>query len=145
MLKVSSILTLFAFSMMAEAPKPIFQSDKGIAVDGTDVVAYFTLSVPTKGKPEFSYSWNGATWLFANADHLTKFKAEPEKYAPQYGGYCSYAVSKGKTASISPKAWTIVDGKLYLNHLFAQGPWKKDIPGLITKADQNWPAVKAGK
>lgn len=142
---VTYILPLLALSLMAEAPKPVFQDDKGVAVHGTDVVAYFTLGAPTKGSPEFSYKWNGATWYFANADHLAKFKADPEKYAPQYGGYCSYAVSKGKTASVSPKAWTIVDGKLYLNHSLAQSPWRKDIPGNIAKGNENWPKIQAGK
>ncbi len=70
------------------------------------------------------------------------FRANPEKYAPpQYGGYCAYAVSTGKTANISPEAWKIVDGRLYLNHPWAKGKWERDVPGAITKADHQWPKI----
>ena len=109
-----------------------------MAVKGTDVVAYFTDAKPVKGSPEFSYKWRGATWQFASAEHLAMFKENPEKYAPQYGGYCAYAISKNTTASITPKNWKIVDGKLYLNHTFAQGPWEKHIPENILKGNKNW-------
>ncbi len=140
--KLLSFLTLVSLSTFAADPvKPYFQGSDGVAVHGTDVVAYFTLGQPTKGSPQFAHKWKGATWHFANADHLKKFQDDPEKYAPQYGGYCSYAVSLGKTASVSPKAWKIVDGKLYLNHSLAQGKWLKDVPGHINKADGNWPSI----
>ena len=59
----------------------------GVAIDGYDVVAYFTLGEATEGDSDFSHEWNGATWRFATAEHLEAFKADPEKYAPQYGGY----------------------------------------------------------
>lgn len=143
MLKPAILTALFAWAAFAGDPvNPIYQTDKGVAVKGTDVVAYFTLGAPTPGVPAFTHEWSGAKWQFANAKHLEMFKASPAKYAPQYGGYCSYAVSIGKTASVSPKAWKIVDGKLYLNHSLAQGKWRKDIPGAIAKADQNWPKIE---
>ena len=141
MRKIFSLAMLFALALTAgDAVPPVYQDD-GAAIKGFDPVAYFTIGQPTKGDPKFSYKWMGATWHFANQQHLDLFKTNPEKYAPQYGGYCSYAVSINKTASISPKAWKIVDGKLYLNHAWAQGKWEKQIPENIQKADKNWPGI----
>ena len=125
----------------AKAVSPINTGSKGQAVKGYDTVAYFTAGEPVKGSPEFQYTWRGAKWLFSSTENLDLFKADPEKYAPQYGGYCAYAVSKGHTAGISPKAWKVVDGKLYLNHRFAKGKFNKDVKGNITRADENWPKI----
>jgi len=116
----------------------------GVAIDGTDPVAYFTQATPVQGLRKFSYDWHGATWRFASAANRDAFKADPTRYAPQYGGYCAWAVSQGYTAKIDPEAWKIVDGKLYLNYSKSvQGQWQADIPGNIAKADQNWPAIRA--
>ncbi len=94
------------------------------------------------GKSEFTHVWQGATWQFANAQNRNLFIANPEQYAPQHGGFCSWAVSQGYTAPIDPQAWKIVDGKLYLNYSKrVQRLWEKDIPGNITKANANWPGV----
>jgi YHS domain-containing protein len=113
-----------------------------LAVNGHDPVAYFTDGKPVQGKKDFEHKYNGATWRFASAESLAAFKANPEKYAPQYGGYCAWAVSQGYTASADPKNWRIVDGKLYLNYNDTiQARWEKDIPGLIAKANGNWPKV----
>lgn len=120
----------------------VFVDEDGLAILGTDPVAYFTQGSPVAGKSDFTHDWSGATWLFATAENRDLFVANPEKYAPQYGGYCAWAVSKGSTAPIDPQAWKIVDGKLYLN--FSKGVqsrWEKDIPGNIAKADSNWPSV----
>ena len=95
----------------------------GLAIRGYDPVAYHLQAQPAKGIPQISYQWRGATWLFATAENRDSFQAEPERYAPQYGGYCAYAVSKGRTASIDPEAWRVVDGKLYLN--YSRGVQKK--------------------
>jgi YHS domain-containing protein len=112
------------------------------AVGGYDPVAYFTDGKPTPGKAEFSHTWKGITWRFANAGNRDAFKAKPEAYAPQYGGYCAWAVSQGYTAKGDPNAWSIVDGKLYLNYnADVQKTWQKDASGNITKADRNWPKV----
>ncbi len=127
---------------LALAGKPPVFTESGGAIRGYDPVAYFTLGEPTEGSDRFSTSWNGATFKFSSADHLALFEAEPAKYAPQYGGYCAYAVSKGSTASTDPDAWTIVDGKLYLNYSKSvRKRWRKDIPGHIKAADNNWPRV----
>jgi YHS domain-containing protein len=113
-----------------------------IAIKGYDPVAYFTDMKPVKGSPEFEFSWKGAVWRFSNAAHLEAFRANPEKYAPRYGGYCAYAVSQNKLADIDPDAWTIYEGRLYLNlNNDVQRLWEEDKPGYIRKADQNWPAV----
>jgi len=114
----------------------------GVAIEGYDPVSYFTVGKPTKGMKEYSYDWMNATWRFASKENLELFKAEPEKYAPQYGGYCAWAVSQGKTAGIDPQAWKIVNGKLYLNYnRSVQEQWEQDIPGNIRKADENWPKL----
>ena len=115
---------------------------KGVAVGGYDPVAYFTEHKPVIGKGDILYSWKGVTWRFASEKNRDAFAANPEKYAPQYGGYCAYAVAKSGTAKGDPQAWSIVGGKLYLNLSPAvQKLWEKDIPGYIKAADKNWPGV----
>ncbi len=128
----------------AQALDPTFNTD-GLAIQGYDPVAYFTEGKPVYGKPEFTHDFAGATWQFASAANRDAFAAEPERYAPQYGGYCAWAVSQGYTASTDPSAWRIEDGKLYLNYSRSvQSRWARDIPGNITKADANWPGLKGG-
>ena len=94
------------------------------------------------GSPEFAYDWMGATWHFSTAENRDTFAADPDAYAPQYGGYCAYAISDGYTASTAPEAWKIVDGKLDLNFSRRiQRRWERDIPGRIESANANWPSV----
>jgi YHS domain-containing protein len=113
-----------------------------LAVDGYDPVAYFKTGQPAKGRPENALTWNGATWHFASPENKAAFEASPQTYAPQYGGYCAWAVSEGYTAKGDPGIWRIVDGKLYLNYnASVQRNWEKNIPGHIAKGDKNWPAV----
>jgi len=112
------------------------------AAGGYDVVAYFTQGAPAKGDKAYSTTWKGATWQFASAGNLAKFKANPAAYAPQYGGYCAWAVAQGYTAKGDPRNWKIVGGKLYLNYnADVQSKWNKDIPGFIAKGDRSWPSV----
>jgi YHS domain-containing protein len=128
----------------AGATQPVFAED-GIAVRGTDVVAYFTDARPVPGRAEFSHAWRGATWRFASAANRDLFAADPERYAPAYGGHCAWAVAQGYTAPIDPRAWRIVDGRLFLNYSASvQRDWEKDIPGHIAKADTNWPRLAGG-
>lgn len=116
------------------------------AIQGYDPVAYFKESKPVKGKKEFQHEWKGATWYFSSAQNLKDFKAAPEKYAPQYGGYCAWGMSRGYKAPTSADAWTIVDGKLYLNYdTDVRKKWDGDQKGHIKKADANWPTVKMTK
>lgn len=117
----------------------------GVAIEGYDPVAYFTQGKPVEGSSDFTHDWNGATWRFASAENRDMFIADPEKFAPQYGGYCAWAVSQGYTASIDPDAWSIVDGKLYLNYSKGvQSRWENDIAGHISSADENWPEIRSG-
>ena len=133
---------LLAMAACSSSVTPVNVTRDGLAIKGYDTVAYFSEGRPVKGKKEFQYEWNGARWRFASAEHRDLFKSNPTRYAPQYGGYCAYAVSQGKTADIDPYAWNIVNGKLYLNlNRDVQKLWSKDIPGYIRKADRNWPRI----
>lgn len=124
----------------ARKPVPELNVKGGAAVKGYDAVAYFADGKPVKGSPEFSYKWKDANWQFASAEHRAAFMKEPTKYAPKYGGYCSYAVSQGSIVDIDPNQWNIVGGKLYLNaNSFAQAIWRRDPEGHIKKGDVNWP------
>lgn len=123
------------------ATPAVYQTAQG-AIDGNDPVAYFTSGAPARGKPEFTYQWNGATWSFASAENLAAFRAAPERYAPQFGGYCAYAVANGYTAKTEPEAWHIEDGKLYLNYnLAVRERWLARKDEFIRAGTGNWPAV----
>ncbi|MFK7744472.1 MAG: YHS domain-containing (seleno)protein [Roseobacter sp.] len=125
------------------ATAPIY-SENGIAIDGTDPLSYFQDGAPAKGSKKYVHKWMGTAWRFQNEENRDTFAANPEAYAPQYGGYCAYAVSEGYTASTVPHAWKIVDGKLYLNYSRRiQRKWEKDIPGRIAAADAKWPGLIA--
>jgi YHS domain-containing protein len=121
---------------------PALDLVRGQALEGYDTVAYFDGAEAARGRSGFSYRWQGADWLFSSSEHRDAFAAAPEHYAPQYGGYCAFAVSRGTTAHGDPKVWAVVDGKLYLNNnRFAQELWNEDRPGHIAAADQNWPLM----
>jgi YHS domain-containing protein len=115
---------------------------QGVALKGYDPVAYYADGAPTAGDPAFTYQWQGATWQFSTAEHREAFKADPASYAPQFGGYCAFAVSRGTTADADPQQWAIVDGKLYVNNnAFAKKLWDQDRPGNIVAGDANWPLI----
>jgi len=115
----------------------------GVAIEGYDPVAYFTDGKPVEGRKENSYDWMGATWQFASVEHRDLFAKDPEKYAPQYGGYCAWAVAHGYTAEIDPEAWTIDDGRLFLNYnKKIQAQWLADMKKYIVDGDKNWPELK---
>lgn len=129
---------LMAFSVLATAAEPyntlkrglIRDTATGVAINGYDTVAYFTQNKPVKGSDSFTTSYEGATWKFASKEHLALFKADPTKYAPQYGGYCAYGVAQGYLVSIEPEQFSIIDGKLYLNYdAGVQKKWTKDPAG----------------
>jgi YHS domain-containing protein len=146
---LGATLAAFAAILLQTAPTPavaVEPVNTGLfgrtAIDGYDPVAYFVSGRPVKGDKAYTHEWRGALFRFANAKNLAAFQAAPEKYAPQYGGYCAWAVSQGYTAGIDPDAWKIVDGKLYLNYdRDVQKKWERDIPGHVRKADENWPAL----
>jgi YHS domain-containing protein len=112
------------------------------AIRGYDTVAYFTTGRPTRGDARYSTNWHGATWHFASAANRDRFAANPARYAPQFGGYCAWAVSQGYTAGIDPNAWRIVDGKLYLNYnREIQARWEQNTAANIAAGNRNWPSV----
>lgn len=115
-----------------------------LALQGYDAVAYWTSGQATLGNPSFEHRWNNAVWRFSTAANREQFAKDPARYAPEFGGYCAYAVSRGYTANIDPNAWRIVDGRLYLNYSKrVQKLWEEDVPGNIAKGRQNWPGVLA--
>jgi YHS domain-containing protein len=145
----TALTTMLATLVLSLTPSahakeaPIYTSlFSKLAAGGYDVVAYFTQGQPSKGDPRYATQYKGAEWRFSNEDHKNRFLANPEQYAPQYGGYCAWAISQGHTASGDPTKWKIVDGKLYLNYdSDVQKKWETDIAGFIAKANRNWPAV----
>ncbi len=136
-------IVIFGLADVAQAQvPPVFQNHLRIAASGSDVVAYFTKGQPTQGSDAFVAEHAGATWRFATAEHRDLFLAQPNKFAPQYGGYCAYAVSQGAVAKTVPEAWSIVDGKLYLNYsLGVRTRWEADKHRYIEQATTNWPGV----
>lgn len=139
---VAGALVLASLSgQVRAAENPVF-STGGVAINGYDAVAYFASNAPVKGDPAIVSDWNGAIWQFSSQSNKAAFDAAPEKYAPQYGGYCAYAVSKGAKANTEPSAFTIVGDKLYLNYsLDVRAIWGKDIAGNVANADKNWPGL----
>lgn len=123
---------------------PVFSTAEG-AIRGYDPVAYFKQNKAVKGSKDLHYTWQQAEWHFANQANLEAFKANPEKFAPQYGGYCAYGVAQGYAPEIDPQAFKVTNGKLYLNLSRAVlKKWQQDIPGYVKDADKNWPELKAG-
>lgn len=142
MLRLTLLLAVLLLPAPALAQKAEVYAERSVAIRGYDPVGYFAAGRPVKGAAQFTHQWRDATWHFANAENRDKFAAAPEKFAPQYGGYCAYGVAQGYAVAIDPAAWSIVDGKLYLNYsLSVRETWNKDIPGYIRKAEANWPAV----
>lgn len=132
------------FAAPAHADKaPIYTGNfSNTAVQGHDPVAYFTEGKPMKGSKKFTTEYQGAEFRFASAENLAAFKVDPAKYAPQYGGYCAWAISQGYTAKGDADHWKIVDGKLYLNYnKKIQEEWEQDQASFIVEADTNWPEV----
>ncbi|MGI9420803.1 MAG: YHS domain-containing (seleno)protein [Geminicoccaceae bacterium] len=137
---LAGALALAATPTLAESP--VYTVSSNVAASGYDTVAYFVDGRPVEGSDAFAADYDGATWRFASAANRTAFLDDPERFAPQYGGYCAWAVSRGYTASTDPEAWKIVDDKLYLNYSRSiQARWEQDIPGNIDKGDSNWPDV----
>lgn len=125
------------------APAPAILLDaSGVAVQGYDPVAFFTKRKPVKGSAAYQIRWKGAKWRFASAQDLAAFKAHPGRYAPQFGGYCAWAVSQRYLAPGDPNFWKIVEGRLYLNaNARAKELWEADQADAIRRGHANWPAV----
>ncbi len=143
-LAVSFVLAAMTLSTSALAKEdPIYTSYfSNNGAGGYDVTAYFSESKPVKGKKAFTTRYKDADWLFASQENLDKFVSDPEKYAPQYGGYCAWAVSQGSVASGDPLLWTVHNDKLYLNYnKKINTKWASDMDNLISTGDKNWPSV----
>src|SRR6266478_5230547 len=146
MVPVLLVIALFAgrpgsaLAASKKTPVAAVNTAGDIGVKGYDPVAYFTLGQPTPGVDQYTYRWKGVTYRFASSDNQQRFKADPEKYLPQYGGYCAYAMAINRIADIDPSRWAIVNGKLYLNNgFFAEKLWSLNKSGNIVSADRNWP------
>ena len=126
----------------ALAMTPRIYAEGGVAIDGSDTVAYFDGRGPVAGSPAHTVDWNGARWQFASAANAEKVRADPEAYAPQYGGWCAWAVSRNYTAATVPQAWSLVDGKLYLNFSRSvRARWSLNKSANIARGNANWPSV----
>ena len=113
--------------------------DSDMAIKGYDTVAYFKTGKALKGNESFTFKWHDMTWYFSTKENRDLFAANPEQYAPQYDGYCAWAMTEARKAQTDPEIWKIVNGKLYLQCSQASyEKWSRDIPGNIKKADMNW-------
>ncbi len=136
------ILCLLTVTAVSAQKSDVF-SPGGKAIRGYDPVAFFTLSKPVPGVDSLTYAWDGTTWYFSTRQNLDSFKTHPEKYAPQYGGYCAYGAAMGHKAPTETDTWSVVEDKLYFNYnQKVKDLWTKDQSSLIKKADQQWPALK---
>jgi YHS domain-containing protein len=141
-LLLATALAAALYPFVARAGGALNLDKDGVALKGYDPVAYFTQKQPVLGRADLRVEHGGATYLFASPEHRAAFEAEPAKYVPAYGGYCAYGVAQGAKADIDPAAFTVVDGRLYMNlDAGIQKRWRRDIPGYIKKADANWPAL----
>ncbi|MBR9728058.1 YHS domain-containing (seleno)protein [Shewanella intestini] len=134
-------LGLFALILMGctSIDKQPVYNDAGNAIEGYDVVAYFSDNQAKKGLAQFSSDYKGAKWLFSSKAHKALFDTNPEQYMPQYGGYCAYAMSSGFVVSVDPQAFTVYQDKLYLNYsLSVRKNWLKRKQQYIKEADAHW-------
>ena len=143
LLSILLVVVPIAWAVAGGANKPIATDSFGVAIKGYDTVAYFTEGRALKGKKEFEFSWQGARWYFANAAHRDLFAANPKRYVPQFGGFCARGMTRGKMAAADPKAWTIVDGKLYMKFSKAsRDRWRQNKAENIKKAEEKWANIR---
>ncbi|MFN0045991.1 MAG: YHS domain-containing (seleno)protein [Sphingorhabdus sp.] len=139
----TSISSSPAFAVVPTSTSAVNTDEQGLAMQGYDPVAYFTVGAPAKGSPTFTTKYKGARYHFASAENLNKFKANPAAFAPQFGGFCAMGVALEKKLDGDPAVWKIVDGKLYLNvNADVSVAWQRDIPGNLEKAKEYWPSIK---
>jgi YHS domain-containing protein len=147
-LSLRHFLPVAAAAVLAISTASIARADEiyttnGVAINGYDAVAYFSDHKPIKGSDKFTIAYKGATFYFASAAHRDTFAGNPERYAPQFGGYCAYGTAAGHKAPTEPQAFTVVDDKLYLNYNdHVLQTWRADVSGNIKKANANWDTVK---
>jgi len=144
------ILVYFPFALLLLTGPGVIAAGEspagGAAIKKYDPVAYFKAGKALKGSESFIFQWHNMTWYFITGENMELFASSPEKYAPQYDGYCAWAMTEARKAQTDPEVWKIVDGKLYLNcSETAYKKWSRDIPGNIKKADENWLKISTGK
>ena len=128
-------------TILHAAEPPVFNT-AGIAINGADPVAYFELNGPVIGDAGITHDWMGATFQFASAANRDAFAADPDRYAPAFGGYCAFAASRGYLVPTVPEAWSVVDDRLFLNaNLHARDLWTAELPDVIAAGEANWPAI----
>lgn len=141
---VCSLLVIAAVAVTGLAESGQFYEKDGVAIDGFDPVAYFDDHKAVKGLPALSHVYKGSTFLFASPRHLALFVQTPERFAPQFGGFCAYGVAEGVKAAVAGEIWEVVEGKLYLNHdSQVQVKWNARRPALLRSAEANWPQVES--
>lgn len=132
-----------SFAVVESSTSEVNADEQGLAMQGYDPVAYFTTGGPAKGDKKFALKHTGGTYYFASAENREAFMANPDRYLPQYGGFCAMGVANGKKFDGDPNVWKIVDDKLYLNvNKDVAVAWQRDIPGNLAKAEEYWPELK---
>jgi len=140
--RIAAVLAIAFSASSFAADIQINANANDLAIHGYDAVSYFSKSGPVKGKSKYSASYKDAIYHFSTAANRDGFRANPEKYAPQFGGYCAMGVALNKKLDVDPLAWRLVDGKLYLNlNKQVQKKWLEDVPGNITTANRNWSGI----
>ena len=149
-MKLATLLVILGLAACAATPGRVHQGGQvdeinnqaGLAIQGYDPVAYFKEGKPLVGDAAIAATWQGATYRFVATENRDAFLAAPEKYIPQFGGYCAFAVSRGTTANGDPHQWAIVNDRLFLNNnALAMTLWNEDRAGNIEAADENWPLI----
>lgn len=136
------LLTALVLPALAGA-QPVNTDSSGLALKGYDPVAYFTTGQPMRGDPRYTATHEGATYRFSSATNRDAFAREAARYAPQYGGYCAFGVAGGYKVRIDPEAFTVRDGKLYLNYdKRVQARWLTDVPGYLEKSESKWAGLR---
>lgn len=146
---ISLGFTLFIFIMLfagacgtqtySSGAALVSKTADGLAIRGYDAVAYRTIEAATQGSPQYEYAWQGAKWLFVSAENRDRFAANPETYAPEYGGFCAWSMSQKNVMAADPEVWKVVDGKLYLiQNEMVKEVWEKSQPDLIKESNENW-------
>ncbi len=146
MIRAASLLLGIALFIIAGAvtaqaeQRAVTYAPGGIAISGYDAVAYFTAGRAVRGSAEYAIMWRGATWYFASPESLMVFEMDPEAYAPQFGGYCAYAVAEGQTGSAAPDAYFFYNDRLYFMHdLSMLRKMKSQLPEIVAEAEAHWP------
>lgn len=146
MTTLSRTLALVGITVITNvhALPPWSSLDEAVAIQGYDPVAYFVKNDAVRGSSKFTQDWNAMTWFLSSAEHRDMFVAAPEKYAPQFGGFCTPGVASGQNSRGGGDAWTILDGKLYLSYdKSVRANFRRDIPGTVSRAAGWWPTVKS--